>query len=129
MILGDVSCEKVKQVAYCFLDPLRIFVHLRNIFEHLEGSSTLQITAPKNFALGATRLLKCLIPDISLVFQQAFKDVKLVANVFDLLKELNIFVNRVGGALLMLIRIFNAVPESDEVSCFSFRLRKGSLEN
>ena len=95
MILGDVSCEKVRHVAYCFLDPLRLFVHLHNLFKHLSRSSTLQITAPQNFALGAMKLLKCLIPDISLVFQQAFKDVKLVTNVFDLLKELNIFENRV----------------------------------
>jgi hypothetical protein len=68
MVLGDVSCEKVRHVAYCLLDPLRLFVHLRNLFEHLSRSSTLQIIAPKNFALGAMRLLKCLIPDIPLVF-------------------------------------------------------------
>lgn len=68
MILGDVGCEKVRHVTYCFLDPLRLFVQLRNLFEHLSGSSTLQITAPKSFALGAVKLLKCLIPDISLVF-------------------------------------------------------------
>jgi hypothetical protein len=105
MILGDVSCEKARHVAYCFLDPLRIFVHLCNIFEHLSGASTLQITAPKNFALGATRLLKHLVPDISLVFQQAFKDVKLVTNVFDQHKEVNIIENRVIRALLILIRI------------------------
>ena len=80
------------------------------------------------------KLLKCLIPDISLVFQQAFQDVKLVTDVFDLLKEVNIVVNRVVG-VLMLIRIwslaalFNAGLEFDEVLCFSFRLRKGSLEN
>jgi len=105
MILGDASCEKARHVAYCFLDPLCISVHLRNIFEHLSGSSTLQITAPKIFALGATRLLEYLLQDISLVFQQAFEDVKLVADVFDLHKELNIVENRVIRALLMLIRM------------------------
>lgn len=79
------------------------------------------------------KLLKCFIPDNSLVFQQAFQDVKLVTNVFDLLKEVNIVVDRVVGAL-MLIRIwslaalFNAALEFGEVLCFSFRLRKGSLE-